>query len=426
MELQQLERLHAQLGTLRDAGDAQRHAQHEALRALDAEQQLVDDALAQIATLERQAAADRELVLAPVAPRVRYTLPLVRHKSPLLAAHAAERRRTRALLSAPQWSAQDLECLRIAVENERVRAAALHTDADVLDWSRIAAQVPFHTPADCRTRWRFFERPGVNLTRWSTGEKRTLAASVDQACPAWEAAAEALRTGRTGYAALEAYQRGVKPAIDWTPERDAALLAAVQALGPDWKAVVQHLGYPAFCASLCHQRHGKLKSTALRLGRWSAEEDAALRAAVAEYGCDWKRVEIRVPGRSGQQCRERWVGRLANIPVGETQATRRAWLPEEDARLRECVQKYKTWVQVAEHVGGRSDKMVRERWLLLRHRDEEEARRQRGEPVPTRRGRRSDASGSAGASASAAGASANAAGAPASTPRGAPPPHAPP
>ncbi|KAI3617656.1 hypothetical protein CBS9595_003565 [Malassezia furfur] len=387
-ELRALEQLEAQLGALHDAGDTQKRMQSEVLNALDSEQKLVEDALQQLAMIERQAAADRELTLAPTETTVRYTLPLLKKKSPLLQAHADERRRTRALLSAPQWSAQDVECLRIAMENERLRSAALHTDPGTVGWARVSMQVPFHTPEDCRTRWYFYERASVNLTRWSTGEKRALASAIDQANPSWEDAADSLKTGRTGYAALEAYQRGIKPAIDWTPERDAALLAAVQSLGPDWKAVVQHLGYPAFCASLCHQRHSKLKSTALRLGRWSAEEDAALRAAVAEYGCDWKRVEIYVPGRSGQQCRERWVGRLANIPEGETQATRRAWLPEEDARLRECVQKYKTWVQVAEHVGGRSDKMVRERWLLLRRRDEEDAMRQRGEPVPARRGRR--------------------------------------
>ena len=392
-ELPALERVQVQLGTLQSAGLSQRNAQEKALHALDAEQQMVEDALVQLAMSERQAASDRELVLAPATQQVRYALPLLSRDAlasmPLLAQHAAQRRETRALLSTPPWSAQDTECLRIAAENERVRAMALHSDPSSLDWERIATQVPFHTPLDCRTRWTFFERPGINHSRWSTGEKKALAEHVSQAQDvSWEEAAQALQTGRSGYAALETYQRGIKPAIDWTPERDAALLAAVQAVGPDWKAVVQHLGFPAFCASLCHQRHSKLKSTALRLGRWSAEEDAALRTAVGEYGCDWKRVEIHVPGRSGQQCRERWVGRLANIPEGETQATRRAWLPEEDARLRACVHSCKTWVQVAEHVGGRSDKMVRERWILLRRRDEDEARRQRGEPVPPRKGGR--------------------------------------
>ncbi|WFD00160.1 hypothetical protein MYAM1_002907 [Malassezia yamatoensis] len=388
LELNTLEDLQAQLSAVSSASQEQRDAQDKASEDLDVELQAIEHALSQLAMLDRQSAAHSELILAPLKPKVSYQLPLVKTQAPLLRYHASERRRTRAFLSAPHWSAKDLECLRLAIENERLRATALHLDPNYPDWNRIASQVPFHTPVDCRTRWRFFERPDVNLSRWGTQEKRALSACVDPTNPSWEEAAESLQTGRTGYAVLEAYRRGTKPAMEWTPERDAELLAAVQMHGPDWKAVVQQLGFPSFCASLCHQRHSKLKSTALRLGRWSSEEDAALRAAVAEYGCDWKRVEIHVPGRSGQQCRERWVGRLANIPEGETQATRRAWLPEEDARLRECVQKYKTWVQVAEHVGGRSDKMVRERWLLLRRRDEEEEKRLRGEPVPLRRGRR--------------------------------------
>lgn len=306
------------------------HANQAALHAVQEEQRQVDAALTQLAANERQTQRDEQKVLAPSTPLVRYTAPLLPRTAlstmPVLAAHAAERRRTRALLSLPHWNAQDIDALTLAVENEHVRSDTLHTP---VDWTRIAVHVPYHTAPDCRTRWHFFERPGVNSSRWTTAEKRALADSLRaMPQPYWEEAADALGTGRTGHAALETYQRGIKPEMAWTPERDAALLAAVHTLGPDWKAVVDALDLPSFCASLCHQRHNQLKNTAIRHGRWSAAEDAALRAAVREFGCDWKRVEIHVQGRSGQQCRERWVGRLANIPAGETQAVRRAWHPE--------------------------------------------------------------------------------------------------
>ena len=89
------------------------------------------------------------------------------------------------------------------------------------------------------------------------------------------------------------------------------------------------------------------------------------------------------------------MGRLANIPEGASQAARRTWTPEEDDRLRACAARCKSWVQIAECVGGRSDKMVRERWLLLQRREEESRRRGdaggsaiRGDdnPPPARRG----------------------------------------
>ena len=293
----------------------------------------------------------------------------------------------RALLSAPQWSAQDTERLHMAVHAEHVRASTLAPGTcdpaltDTMDWVRIAMHVPFHTPVDCRTRWRLVERPGLNMTRWSHAEKRELAAymSQTQAGASWDDAAASLGTRRLGFQALETFQRGIRPDIEWNAQLDALLLDAVQKHGPDWSAVALEIGLQPTCAVPCHQRHLHLKASTLVKGRWSPEEDAALRAAVAEYGCDWKRVEIRIPGRTGQQCRERWVGRLANIPEGGTQAPRRPWTAAEDERLRSSIGTCSSWVQIAKQVGGRSDKMVRERWLLLKRRDEEEGRRRRVE-----------------------------------------------
>lgn len=393
-ELSSLQNLDAHIKALQRAGVVQEKAQAQALQALDMEQHRIEEALAQLDMCEQQEAAGSEWVLAPAVPQIQYTLPLLRREDvdaiPVLRAHAQARRQTRALLSSPPWSARDLECLKIAVRNEVSRQNMLHGSAADLDWTRISMHVPYHTPADCRTRWTFHERPGINLARWGVAEKRDLVSYVERAgSPSWDEVATVLQPGRTGYQAFEMYQRTVKPKIEWTPEKDAALMQAVQELGPDWKMVAARLELPSTSATMCHQRHTKLKKHTVVMGRWSAAEDAALRAAVAQYGCDWKRVEVCVHGRTSQQCRERWVGRLANIPEGETQAVRRAWSKDEDERLRACVHSCKTWVQVASYVGGRTDKMVRERWLLLQRREDEEERRKRGESVPTRPSARS-------------------------------------
>lgn len=395
-ELLALERLYEQVDTIQHTGMTQQRAQHAALAALENERHAVEHSLRELDMCDQREAANCELILGSIQSPVKRFKPLLRRQDlsamPLLQSHAAERRRTRALLSSPPWSMQDMDSLRTAVSNEIHRQEVLYGHAQELDWHAVAMYVPYHTAADCRTRYHFYEQALMNHARWSAVEKKELAALVDTMSPlSWEEVAQRLGTGRSGYQALETYQRGVKPVMEWTPERDEALLRTVRETGPIWKVVAAQLGYPPLCASLCHQRHNKLKSSGLVMGRWSATEDAALRAAVAKYGCDWKRVEICVPGRTGQQCRERWVGRLANIPEGETHAVRRAWSKEEDDRLRACVHTCKTWVQVAEFVGGRSDKMVRERWLLLKKRDEEEERRRRGEPIPPRRGSRAKA-----------------------------------
>jgi hypothetical protein len=47
--------------------------------------------------------------------------------------------------------------------------------------------------------------------------------------------------------------------------------------------------------------------------KWTPAEDALLVAALAELGSPaWAQIALRVPGRTGKQCRERWLGRLAS------------------------------------------------------------------------------------------------------------------
>ncbi|KAM3401050.1 hypothetical protein ACQJBY_005698 [Aegilops geniculata] len=52
-------------------------------------------------------------------------------------------------------------------------------------------------------------------------------------------------------------------------------------------------------------------------GPWTVEEDTLLRAKVHEFGKGrWAKVALYLPGRSGKQCRERWINQLdPNIEV---------------------------------------------------------------------------------------------------------------
>ncbi|MDR2628737.1 MAG: SANT/Myb domain-containing protein, partial [Puniceicoccales bacterium] len=44
---------------------------------------------------------------------------------------------------------------------------------------------------------------------------------------------------------------------------------------------------------------------------FTPDEDAQLRALVAEYGTDdWSQIALDMPGRTGRQCRDRWVNYL--------------------------------------------------------------------------------------------------------------------
>jgi hypothetical protein len=107
-----------------------------------------------------------------------------------------------------------------------------------------------------------------------------------------------------------------------------------------------------------HVRHQK-KS------KWTPEEDEQLRVAVQLYGTDsWGRISLRVPRRSGKQCRERWLGQLA------PSVSKGTWTADEDAVLiRNHAIAGNRWTAIATHLPGRSSLQVKNRWNWLKRHD---------------------------------------------------------
>ena len=95
--------------------------------------------------------------------------------------------------------------------------------------------------------------------------------------------------------------------------------------------------------------------------KWTPEEDALLEATVRELGLDnWRLVAAKLVGRTGKQCRERWLGHLdpGNVKV--------TWSPEEDMALVQKQGAYgNRWVKIAEELPGRSVIAVKNRWAWL-------------------------------------------------------------
>ena len=58
----------------------------------------------------------------------------------------------------------------------------------------------------------------------------------------------------------------------------------------------------------CHKRYLELSDRSHMVGApWSKEEDELLRRIVLAHGAkSWTKVAMRLPGRIGKQCRERW------------------------------------------------------------------------------------------------------------------------
>jgi hypothetical protein len=99
--------------------------------------------------------------------------------------------------------------------------------------------------------------------------------------------------------------------------------------------------------------------------KWTKEEDALLEKTVLEFGTDkWRAVASKIPGRTGKQCRERWLGHKSPDIVREE------WSPQEDMTLIEKQMEFgHSWAAIKQFLPGRSAVCVKNRWNWLCRRD---------------------------------------------------------
>jgi myb proto-oncogene protein len=105
--------------------------------------------------------------------------------------------------------------------------------------------------------------------------------------------------------------------------------------------------------------------------RWTPEEDAELTSAVAKtkkkswgvYKNDWVAAAALVPGRTNDQCRNRWRNAL-DLSIDWANGRTGAWTEDEDLKLKNSVQMHggKDWAGIAVMVPGRTPRKCRDRW----------------------------------------------------------------
>jgi myb proto-oncogene protein len=156
---------------------------------------------------------------------------------------------------------------------------------------------------------------------------------------------------------------------NWTTDEDSTLTDAVEKHnGEDWVAIAALV--PGRTKTQCNARwhnalYSKSDETTARAGKWTTDEDSTLTDAVEKHnGEDWVAIAALVPGRTKTQCNARWHNAL-HSKSDETTARVGKWTTDEDSTLKDAVEKYsgKNWIAISSLVPGRTKNQCHQRWF---------------------------------------------------------------
>ena len=145
----------------------------------------------------------------------------------------------------------------------------------------------------------------------------------------------------------------------WTEEEDLLLAEWQKKVGNKWSEVAKQI--PGKTGQQCAQRWRHRVNPAIKRDKWDEDEDELLTALVQKYGNAWAEIARHVPGRTDQQCMGRWKRHL------DPSIKREKWSDGEDIRLCALYAKYdNAWSSISRALDGRTPQQCRTRWHNLK------------------------------------------------------------
>ncbi|KAF5331555.1 hypothetical protein D9611_007625 [Ephemerocybe angulata] len=257
----------------------------------------------------------------------------------------------------------------------------LERNLDGIDWTIVAEKVTdssFHEPftaTQCRIKWVGEKHPDIDHSDWPPLETQRLLSILkqDPTKPVdWVELSKQLGTHRTPLSLLS--HGHPRQRHYWDHPSDARLLSGVALYGlNNWPLVARHVS-PHATPTQALNRYTKSLDPSIKRGAWTPAEDARLRRAVAAAAAGsasasaklpWVRIAEYVPGRTNDQCNERWTEHLS--AAATEGGGKNVWTEEEDERLVELVGSMgKLWKAVSDKIGnGKTGPSCRARFNKL-------------------------------------------------------------
>ncbi|TFK27051.1 hypothetical protein FA15DRAFT_666783 [Coprinopsis marcescibilis] len=278
---------------------------------------------------------------------------------------------------------KELDALKSAVmaENRKVQACRRQTndpspvdlerDVDDINWDIVAelvsdASAVKFTAEECRIKWVGDRHPSINHSEWSATETEELRLLVDElkkkdptAKLDWVDIAKQLGTNRTPVDVMSKSKNHIRH--QWDSYSDEKLLEGVEMYGINsWNSVARHVS-PHATPTQCQNRYQKSLDPNIKRRGWAPEEDERLRKTVAALGSSWVKVAEFIPGRTNDQCNERWTEGL------NSSSSKNIWSEREDALLVElAVSMNRQWKSISLKIGnGKTGPSCRARYNKL-------------------------------------------------------------